>query len=123
MKGLTWLIAAVGLTGAGVSIAGPFPADFQEAMRLYQTPGKDAEAEAAFLALAAREVRGPSGPDAALEMASLCAMQRKDFEAAEAHAGRVRETALRTLCRMRIREAQRQWTGLVELAGAEAFET
>lgn len=123
MKRLTWLIAAVGFACAGVSFAGPFPSDFQEAMRLYQTPGKAAEAEAAFLALAARDVRDPSGPDAALEMASLCALQRKDFEAAEAHAGRVREAALRTLCRMRIREAQRQWTGLVELAGAEAFET
>jgi len=120
---LTWLMAAVGFACAGVSFAGPFPSDFQEAMRLYQTPGKAADAEAAFLALAARDVRDPSGPDAALEMASLCALQRKDFEAAEAHAGRVREAALRTLGRMRIREAQRQWTGLVELAGAEAFET
>lgn len=123
MKRLALLVVAVGLACDGVSFAGPFPLDFQEAKRLYQTSGKAAEAEAAFLALAARDVRDPSGPDAALEMASLCAVQRKDFAAAEARAGRIREGALRTLCRMRIREAQRQWTGLVGLAGAETFET
>jgi len=70
VKRLTWLMAAAGLACAGVSFAGPFPSDFQEAMRLYQTPGKAADAEAAFLALAARDVRDPSGPDALLARAN-----------------------------------------------------
>lgn len=121
--GLTRLLAALGWACCGLCSGGPFPSDFQAAMRLLQTPGRHAEAEAAFLELASRDVRDPSGPDAALEMASLCALQRKDLEAAEARAGQVREAALRTLCRMRIREAGRQWKGLVELAGGEPLET
>lgn len=121
--GLTCLLAALGWACCGLCCGGPFPTDFQAAMRLLQTPGGQAEAEAAFLELAARDVRDPSGPDAALEMASWCAVQRRDLEAAEARAGQVREAALKTLCRMRIREAARQWTGLVELAGGEPIET
>jgi hypothetical protein len=121
--GLTCLLAAVGWACCGLCPGGPFPVDFQAAMRLFQSPGTRAEAEAAFLELAARDVRDPSGPDAALEMASWCAVQRRDLEAAEVRAGQVREAALRMLCRMRIREAERQWTRLVELAGAEPLET
>ena len=80
---LSFLGAVIGLTCAYGSAAGNFPSDFQEAVRLLRTPGKEADAEAAFLELAARKIRHSRGTDAALEMASLCALRRKGFEEAE----------------------------------------
>jgi len=108
---------------ADILSAGNFPTDFQEALRLGRAPGKEAEAEAAFLELAARKTRRTQGTDAALEMASLCALRRRDFEAAEKHAARVKEPSLRTLCRMRISQAQRRWNDILDAVGNQDLET
>ena len=51
-----FLVAVIGLTCVDGSSVGDFPSDFQEAVRLYHTSGKAADAEAAFLELAARKV-------------------------------------------------------------------
>lgn len=103
--------------------AGNFPTDFQEALRLARTPGKEAEAEAAFLKLAERKTRRTQGTDAALERASQCALQRQDFEAAEKHAARAKEPSLRMLCRMRISQAQRRWDDILDAVGNQDLAT
>ena len=120
---LPFLIAAMALTCAGALSAASFPTDFQKAVRLYRTPGKAAEAEAAFLELAARKVRHSQATDAAMEKASLCALRRKDFEEAEKRAGRIREESLQTLCRMRIWEAQRRRADIVRVLGEQNIKT
>jgi len=120
---LSFLVAVIGLTCAYGSSAGNFPSNFQEAVRLYHTQGKAADAEAAFLELAARKVRHSRGTDAALEMASLCALRRQDFEEAEQRADRIQEESLRILCRMRIWEAQRRWADIVDGLGKQDIET
>ena len=112
----------MGLTCAGALFAASFPTDFQKAVCLCRTPGKAAEAEAAFLELAARKVRHSQATDAALEKASLCALRRRDFEEAEKRAGRIREKSLQTLCRMRIWEAQRRWADIVRVLGEQNIE-
>jgi tetratricopeptide (TPR) repeat protein len=120
---LSFLVAVIALTCADGSSAGNFPLDFQEAVRLYHTPGTAADAEAAFLELAARKIRHSRGTDAALEMASLCALRRQDFEEAEQRADRIQEESLRILCRMRIWEAQRRWADIVDGLGKQNIET
>ena len=120
---LSLMVAVIGLTGIEGSSAGSFPSDFQEAVRLYHTPGKAADAEAAFLELAARRIRHSRGTDAALEKASLCALRRKDIEEAEQRADRIQEESLRTLCRMRIWEAQRRWAEIVDGLSKQNIET
>lgn len=122
MKRFAWRLALILLSTCSGLFAGAFPVDFQAAVRLSQTPGKMAEAEAAFLELANRKVRRSQGPDAALERASMCALSRQDFEAAERHITGIKEPALQTLCRLRIWAAQQRWQDILGAVGDQDLE-
>jgi len=117
---LPLIMALAAAAGAADEI---FPVDFQAAMRMARTPDKAGEAEAAFLELTARKVRHLQGTDAAMEQASVCALKRKDFAEAEKRAGRIQDKSLQTLCRMRIWDAQRRWTNIVEAVGDQDLTT
>lgn len=119
MNKLIFLVLIVALASTAGAAEPVFPVDFQEAMRMARTPGKDGEAEAVFLELADRQVRHQQCIEAALEQASLLALRRKDFEEAEKRAGRIKDKPLQTLCRMRIWDAQLRWTNIVEAAGSQ----
>lgn len=123
MNRILFFVLILAFVTVGSAAPASFPEDFQEAMRLVRTPGKMAEAEAIFLELAARPSRKPQGPDAALEQAARCAVQRKDFEEAGKRADRIREEPLQTLCRMRILDAQRHWKDVVSAAGGQDLAT
>lgn len=123
MNKLIFLVLIAALASTAGAAEPVFPVDFQEAMRLARTPGKEGEAETMFLELAERQARSRQGLEAALEQASLCALRRKDFEEAEKRAGRIQDKPLQTLCRMRIWDAQLRWTNIVEAAGSQDFVT
>ncbi len=123
MNRVLFFVLTLTFVMVGSAATTSFPEDFQEAMRLVRTPGKAAEAEALFLELAERPSRRPQGPDAALEQASWCAAQRKDFEEAGNRADRIRDEPLKRLCWMRIRETQRRWADVVSAADGQDLAT
>lgn len=108
------------LLSTGV-FAGSFPEDFQEARKLYHT-GKSAEAEAAFVALAGRNV-SKRATDEALAQAVNCALAQKKYDKAGEYAAKIGVPALNKLCQIQILRSQSRWDDLLALCKGEDIES
>ncbi len=96
-----------------------FTKDFQAAKNLYRV-GKYAEAEDAFVKLIEQN-SSPKGTEESLAYAAYSAEQQKKSDKAAEFAGKIKDKALNTLCRMKLLEIQKKWNDIISMSKDEDF--
>ena len=114
-------IALFGALLSACALGGKFPQDFQSARKFYHSD-KFAEAEAAFVELAGRNV-SKRATDESLAQAATCALAQKKYDKAMEYAGRIGEPALGKLTKVRVLCSQSRWDDVLVLCKADDIET